>query len=260
MIPVLKHLLELQTVDVRLSEVRGRLAAIPKKLAEVEARVAAARAELATSKAAHTTALTERKKFELDVEQWKEKGRKYRDQAYQVKTNDAFKTLQHEATNADQEAANAEDRLLEQMVAGEEYDRRIKASEKVLKEVEETAKGERAKIEVERAAAEKDRVALEAERATAIAAVPEDLLDHYHRIARKHGGTALAEVRDEKCGTCGMRVRPHVFQEMRRAGNEQIYHCETCTRILYYFEPAAPPAPPAETVASSPPDQPADGS
>ena len=136
-------------MDVRLSEVRARLAAIPKKLAEVEARVTAARTELATSKAAHTTALTERKKFELDVEQWKEKGRKYRDQAYQVKTNDAFKTLQHEATNADQEAANAEDRLLEQMVAGEEYDRRIKASEKVLKEVEETAKGERAKIEVE---------------------------------------------------------------------------------------------------------------
>jgi predicted nucleic acid-binding Zn-ribbon protein len=258
-IPVLQHLLELQTVDVRLADVRGRLAAIPKKLGEVDARVAAARFELETSKAAHLTALKDRKRYELDVEQWKEKGRKYRDQAYQVKTNDAFKTLQHEAANADAEAAGAEDRLLEQMVAGEEYDKRIKASEKVLKEVEETAKGERTKIEAERAVAEKDRVALEAERAIAIAAVPEDLLDHYHRIARKHGGTALAEVREEKCGTCGMRVRPHVFQEMRRAGNEQIYHCETCTRILYYIEPPVPVGQPAETVVVAPPEQPIDG-
>jgi len=128
-----------------------------------------------------------------------------------------------------------------------------------LKEVEEAAKGERARIEAERAAAEKDRVALEAERAIAIAAVPEDLLDHYHRIARKHGGTALAEVREEKCGTCGMRVRPHVFQEMRRVGNEQIYHCETCTRILYYIEPPAPVGQPAETVVAAPPEQPIDG-
>ena len=245
-------------MDVRLAEARSRLAAIPKKLAEVEGRVAAARAELESSKAAHLTALKERKKYELDVEQWKEKGRKYRDQAYQVKTNDAFKTLQHEAQMADQEATNAEDRLLEQMVAGEEYDRRIKASDKVLKEVEEAAKGERATIEAERGVAEKERAALEAERAKAISAVPEDLLDHYHRIARRHGGTALAEVREEKCGACGMRVRPHVFQEMRREGNEEIYHCETCTRILYYFEPAKAPAATAEPAASAP-SQPSEG-
>jgi len=253
--PVLKHLLELQTLDVSLSEVRARLSAVPKKLAEVESRVAAARAELDTSKAAHLTALKERKKYELDVEQWKEKARKYRDQAYQVKTNDAFKTLQHEAQTADQEAAKAEDRLLEQMVAGEEYDKRIKASEKVLKDVEESAKSERAKIEAERAVADKHRVALEAERAAAVASVPEAMLDHYHRIARRHGGTALAEVRDEKCSACGMRVRPHVFQEMRRDGNQDIFHCETCTRILYYIEPPTPPAPPADS-ATAPPAHP----
>jgi len=256
--PVLQHLIALQTVDVSLLEARARLAAFPKKLAEVEARVAAARTEVETSKAAHLTALKERKKYELDVEQWKEKGRKYRDQAYQVKTNDAFKTLQHEAQMADEEATKAEDRLLEQMVAGEEYDKRIKASEKVLKEVEESAKGERAKIEAERAVVDKERAALEAERATAVAAVPEELLDHYQRIARRHGGTALAEVRDEKCAACGMRVRPHVFQEMRRDGNKELYHCETCTRILYYFEPPAPPAPAADA-ATTPPAQPTEG-
>ncbi len=250
--PIIKHLLDLQTVDTHLQDVRARLAQFPKHLAEVEARVAAARAELEHSKAAHLTALKDRKKYELDVEQWKEKAKKYRDQAYQVKTNEAFKALQHEAQGAEDETAKSEDRLLEQMVAGEEYDRRIKAAEKALKEVEEIAKGERAKIESERAVAEKERAALETERATAVAAIPEDLLDHYQRIARKHGGTALAEVRSELCGACGMRVRPHVFQEMRREGNDEIYHCETCTRMLYYIEPPKPAAPPsAENPASA---------
>jgi uncharacterized protein len=250
--PVLKHLLNLQRVDVHLQDVRARLAQFPKRIAEIDARVATARGEVEKAKAAHLNALKERKKYELDVEQWKEKAKKYRDQAYQVKTNDAFKALQHEAQTADEEIAKAEDRLLEQMVAGEEYDRRIKASEKIVKEVEESTRSERAQVESERAAAEKDRVQLEAERAGAVAAIPEDLLDHYARIARKHGGTALAEVRNEMCAACGMRIRPQVFQEMHREGNEQIYHCETCTRILYYVDTPQPAAPPPPDASASP--------
>ena len=88
--PIIKHLLDLQTVDTHLQDVQGRLAQFPKRLAEVEARVAAARAELEHSKASHLTALKDRKKYELDVEQWKEKAKKYRDQAYQVKTTGSW--------------------------------------------------------------------------------------------------------------------------------------------------------------------------
>lgn len=234
---VLQSLLDLQNVDVRLSEVRARLAAFPKKLAEVDARVTAAKAEVETSKASQLATIKDRKKYELDVEQWKERVRKYRDQTSQVKTNEAYKALQHEVQMAEAEIAKAEDRLLEQMVAGEEYDRRVKASEKTLKEVEEVARGSRAKIEADKAAAEKDLAELNSERARFVADIPENLLDHYERIAKKHNGVALAEVRDEKCGACGMRVRPHVFQEMRRSTSEEMFHCETCTRMLYYIEP-----------------------
>ena len=124
------------------------------------------------------------------------------------------------------------------MVSGEEYDRRIKASEKTLKEVEEVARGERAEIEKEKTAAEKELAEGNTERARATAEIPEDMLDHYDRIMKKHDNVALAEVRDEKCSACGMRIRPHVFQEMRRSTSHEMFHCETCTRILYYLEPA----------------------
>jgi predicted nucleic acid-binding Zn-ribbon protein len=235
---ILQDLLELQSVDVRLDEVQARLATYPRKLTEIEARVAAARAEVEKSKAAQLSTVKDRKRYELDVEQWKEKVRKYKDQMFQVKTNEAYKTLQHEAQMAEDEVAKAEDRLLEQMVASEEYDRRIKSSEKARKEVEEAARADRSKIESEKAAAEKQLAEGNAERSRVVANVPEAMLDHYTRIAKKHKGVSLAAVRDEKCTACGMRVRPHVFQEMRRAGSEEIFHCETCTRILYYVEPA----------------------
>jgi predicted nucleic acid-binding Zn-ribbon protein len=251
---VLQSLLDLQNVDVRLNDVRARLAAFPKKLAEVEARVAAAKAEVEGSKAAQLATIKDRKKYELDVEQWKERVRKYKDQTSQVKTNEAYKALLHEVQTAEEEIGKAEDRLLEQMVAGEEYDRQVKASEKMLKEVEEVARGSRAEIEADKSAAEKELAELNAERARFVAEIPENLLDHYERIAKKHNGIALAEVRDEMCSACGMRVRPHVFQEMRRSASEEMFHCETCTRILYYIEPEefVPPAPTSTSEAAKP--------
>jgi predicted nucleic acid-binding Zn-ribbon protein len=235
---VLQKLLELQSVDVRLNEVRAQLAKFPKKLADADARAASAKAELEQSKAAQLASFKDRKKYELDVEAWKDRVRKYRDQTSQVKTNEAYKALQHEVQMAEDEIAKAEDRLLEQMVAGEEYDRRIKKAEAGLKDVEAEGRVQRATIEENKAAAEKSLAEFTAERAAVVAEIPENLLDHYERIARKHNGVALAEVRDEKCGACGMRVRPHVFQEMRRLGSDEMFHCETCTRILYYIEPS----------------------
>jgi hypothetical protein len=239
---ILQTLLDLQAVDIRLHEVRARLATLPKKTAEIDARVGAAKTTVEQSKAAQLTTIKERKKYELDVEQLKERVQKYRGQTSQVKTNEAYKALQHEVEMAEAEIAKAEDRLLEQMVNAEEYDRRVKASEKDMKEVEEAARGQRAKIDAEKTAAEKDIATLEAERARAVADIPENLLDHYDRIVRKHNGIALVEVRNEKCGACGMIVRPHVIQEMRRAKEDDLFHCETCTRILYYIEADQPGA------------------
>jgi predicted nucleic acid-binding Zn-ribbon protein len=237
--PNIKHLVELQLVDLRLSELGALLESFPKRLAQLDARLAAARQQLATAKEALLTSLKDRKKYELDVEQWKEKANKYKGQSFEVKTNEAYKALQHEIQNAEAEMSRAEDRLLDRMMAGEEYERQVKAAERAIQEVEAAAQVERQTIAREQAAAQKELEKDQAERQQALAAVPEDLVDHYQRIALRHGGIGLAEVRDETCKLCGVRVRPHVFQKLRRDDCHEIFHCETCTRILYYHEPAA---------------------
>ena len=225
-------------MDLRLNELRALVASFPKRLAESDARVEAARKQLAAAKEALTTSLKDRKKYEMDVEQWKEKARKYKDQIYEVKTNEAYKALQHEIQAAEAEIARAEDLLLERMLAGEEYERQVKVAERELTEVGAAAQAQRQKLEAEQAAAQRELERDTAERERAVAAIPEDLLDHYQRIARRHGGVALAEVRDETCTLCRVRVRPHVYQELRREGSQEIFHCESCTRILYYSEQA----------------------
>jgi predicted nucleic acid-binding Zn-ribbon protein len=237
--PHLKYLIELQAVDLRLIEIRERMSRFPKRLAGLEARVTAARLQITTAKEALTGSLKDRKTYEMDVEQWKERAKKYRNQSGEVKTNEAYKALQHEIQNAENEVAKAEDRLLDRMVAGEDYERQLKADEVAVKQVEAAANVERQTIQAEFNAAQKELTAAEAVRAGAIAAVPEDLVEHYERIAKRHGGISLAEIRGEGCGQCGVHIRPHVIQKLQRPENEEFFHCETCTRILYYADHTA---------------------
>ena len=248
--PHLKSLIELQAVDFRLIGIRERLARFPKSLAEVEARVTSARQQVTAAKESLLTGQKERKTYEMDVEQGKERAKKYRNQSGEVKTNEAYKALLHEIQNAEDEVAKAEDRLLERMVSGEEYDRQVKAAEAAVKEIEAAANKERHAIQAEYNATQKELTAAEAVRAAAVAAVPEDLVDHYERIAKRHGGIALAEIRGEGCGQCGVHIRPHVIQQLQRDSNEGFFHCETCTRILYYADHSAAPGPPATSASA----------
>jgi predicted nucleic acid-binding Zn-ribbon protein len=251
--PAIPRLLELQTVDQQIAALRAELDSLPKRLREADLKLTGARNALAAAKEAHTNSLKERKKFELDVDQWKERARKYRDQSSAVKTNEAYKALQHEIANAEAEVAKAEDRQLEVMMAGEEAEGRVRSGEVALKSAEQSIAADRKEIDSRQAAKKKELDAALAERERVVALVPEDLRDLYARIAKRHHGTALAQVRDGQCRGCGMRVLPHTLQQLLRDDNEELFRCESCGLILYSLEPipAANPENTSGNAASS---------
>src|SRR6266699_1608064 len=210
--PAIPHLVELQRVDHQISALRAELEAFPKRIREADAKLSGARAEVAAAKEA-------------------------RDQSGAVKTNEAFKALQHEIANAEAEVAKAEDRQLDVMMAAEEAERRVKIAESRLKEAEQIVATERKEIEAQGTEKRKQLEAAIAEREKFIAPVPEELRDLYGRIAKRHNGTAMAEARDGQCRGCGMRVLPHILQQLRTETSEEVYRCESCGLILYTLEP-----------------------
>lgn len=241
--PAIPHLVELQRVDHAIAALRAELDSFPKRIRDADTKLNGARAAVTAAKEAHTKVLKERKKFELDVDQWKDRARKFRDQSGAVKTNEAYKALLHEIANAEAEVAKAEDRQLEVMMAAEEAELRVKHAEANLREDEQAIAEERKQIDALQSEKRKQLEALLAERERIIAPVAEDMRDLYSRIAKRHNGSALAEARGEQCRACGMRVLPHVVQELRRDANEEIYRCESCSLILYTLEPIPLPDP-----------------
>jgi predicted nucleic acid-binding Zn-ribbon protein len=235
--PAIPQMVELQRVDQTIAAVRADLESLPKRLKEADAKLNGARAAVASAKEAHTQASTQRRKLELDVEQWKERAKKYRAQSSAVKTNEAYKALQQEITHADAETSQGEDRVLEQMMAIEELERRVKRTEADLREAEQGVAADKKKIEAQYAEQKKKMDAAVAEHAEIEKKIPEELRELYARIARKHPGSVMAEARGEQCRACGMRVLPHTLQLLKSEADEEVFRCEGCGRILYSLEP-----------------------
>jgi len=231
--PAIPLLLQLQKTDQEIAAFRAELEAAPKRIREVDAQLTGARSAVASAKEAQTQALTARKKAELDVAGWREKAKKFRSQSSAVKTNEAYKALQHEIANADAETAKAEDAQLEHMMAVEEAEKKVKAADTSLKKAERPVAAERKDIETRARETNRRMHAEMAVREKLTTEIPEDVVDRYSRLAKRHHGVALAEAVSEQCRGCGMRVLPHIFQELLRADDHELHPCENCGRILY---------------------------
>ena len=137
------------------------------------------------------------------------------------------------------------------MVAGEVYDRTSRPPKRSRRKWRSARARTRPKSKPKNPPRKKNSPKSKPERARAAAEIPENLLDHYDRIVKKHDGIALAEVRERKMQRLRHAHSPAcVSGNAPRTSHEEMFHCETCTRILYYIEPAASAA------AAAPPTTP----
>src|SRR5207253_5211478 len=148
-----------------------------------------------------------------------------------VKTNDEYRALQHEIEHAQSGIRKIEEDILNFMMEAESSQGDIKAAEVKLKEDQQKVDQERKQLGE---ANQRDLSALEAylkERKEIEATISADLVPRYERVRKHRGGIAVGPARNEVCEICQVRIRPQVFQEIKR--NDSIIACDACQRILY---------------------------
>jgi predicted nucleic acid-binding Zn-ribbon protein len=227
----LKQLIRLQTIDLAIQEIRTRVDKFPFQSKALDEKLRSATASLDAAREKLKQNQTSRKKLESEITATETKISKYRDQMMSVKTNDEYRALQHEIEHTQGSIRKIEDEILNLMMEGETLQVDIKAAEARLKEDQSLIDQERKQLSEEN---KRDLSALEAyvkERKEIEAAISSDLLPRYERIRKARGGIAVAAARDYVCEICQVRIRPQVFQEIRR--NDQIISCDACQRILY---------------------------
>ena len=237
----LQRLIDLQRLDSAGQDAQRRLADTPDREKALDARLETARQHVAAAKEALVVNHSARREIEKNVAVHQGRLSKFREQAMAVKTNQEYTAIQHEITFAQTEIKKLEDTILEKMIEGDDVTATVKRTETELAAAQKAIEAERKAMSAETAELNKtlDRVA--AERATLVAALDKQVLNTFEQVSRKRNGIAVAEARDGVCTICHVRLRPQVFNTVRR--NDAITQCDHCNRILFFVPTPAAASP-----------------
>jgi predicted nucleic acid-binding Zn-ribbon protein len=235
--PDLQHLIHLQELDLAAERYRRRIADIPELQAGLDARLAVKTAVLEAVKARIAASQAARRDIERDLAAVQARLSKFKNQLMEVKTNKEYQAMQKEMSVAEHEISDQETRLLERMEEADALALELKGAEAGLKTEQAEVARERQALEQEKSGAGTALERTMAERTQVAAQVSRDALAVFERVAHGRKGIAVAEARDGLCTVCHVRLRPQVFNDVRR--NDAVIQCESCTRILY-FVPAQP--------------------
>lgn len=230
--PDLQQLIQLQEVDSSAERARRRLAELPAAEEALKARAAERAAEVAGVKQRMAVTQAERRELEKELAMLQGRLSKFKGQLMEVKTNKEYQAMQKELAGAEQDIRSHEDRLLDHMEAAESLAAGLKSAEAALKADQTEIAREAQALDAERATIDLDLRQASERRSAIVATVSSEALAIFERIAYGRKGLAVAEARDGLCTVCHVRLRPQVFNEVRR--NDAINQCDSCTRILYF--------------------------
>ena len=240
----IERLISLQRIDSAILEATQRLAGEAARLKALDSRLDAARQAVAQAKERLATNLTGRREIEKELAVHQGRLQKYKDQSAAVKTNQEFHAIQHEMAFAQNEIKTQEDRMLERMMESDDISTAQTTADSLLATAQSEVEAEKKAISAEHDDLRARLTTLQAERATIVSGISKGTLATFEMVAKRRQGVGVAEARDGICTVCQMRLRPQVFNTVRR--NEEIVQCDTCNRILYFRPPVALAEPPRQ--------------
>src|ERR1700692_450858 len=171
--------IQLQSLDQRITALEKEVAALPKHIAAIEKTLESHIRKLEADRAALVANQKDRKKLEGDIQVHEQKISKLRDQMLQAKTNEQYKAFQHEIEYVEKEIRKAEDRILELMSESEPLDVNVKKAEVSLKEEKVVVEEEKTRARKRTAEDQGFLKTHQAQRAEAVAKLPKAIVNLY---------------------------------------------------------------------------------
>jgi uncharacterized protein len=246
----LERLIALQKLDTEADAARRSLSGESEHEKALEARLEAARQRVAAAK--ERVAENKSARGAIDKEVALHQGRlsKYREQAMAVKTNVEYHAIQKEIAHAQGEIKTHEDRMLERMLEADDLTAALKKAEADLAAEQKAVEADRKAMQAEHSVMQASIERITGERSAIVGALNKQVLLTFEQVSKKRNGIAVAEAKDGVCTICHVRLRPQVFNTVRR--NEEIVQCDSCNRILYFVAaPAVAAAPDASAQPAS---------
>jgi predicted nucleic acid-binding Zn-ribbon protein len=231
--PDIEKLMYLQRYDLEAKQLRDEMTALPKLVAQLDAKARATVGQRAVVLDLMAKEEQLRRRQESDVRDRQEKIKRVRKQLDLATSTVQVNAFEHEIAFLQGEISKLEDAELESMERSEQLEQQKTVADQAVEAAEKKHAVERERAQKTIALNKAALVDVEARRASARAAIGEEALSRYDRIANAKG-TGLAEALNQKCSACQMLVRPQRWNDLRERDNHEMMTCESCGRLLYY--------------------------
>lgn len=227
----LETLVWLQWRELELHEIGKQMQELAQLRADLEAEIQAAEECVRSAEEDLEDSRAEGRRMELDLQSAEEKVRKFKDHIHDVKTNEELWALQKQIDTAKEAVGGLEEKILEQLESNDEVEARIGVRKRELAEVTEKVESGRTEADERGAELVQQRGEVEAAISELRDQLPADLLRRYEDVKKVRAGVAVAEVVNEICQACHVKLRPQLYVETLDLS--EIHGCETCNRILF---------------------------
>lgn len=224
-------LYRLQTLDSAIAQRRARLKAINAELGENSAVNAAQTALEQAEKQLHS-AQTRARDLELEIKAVTDKIAETDRTLYggTVKNPKALAEMQEEVEALKRRQQSLEDTLLETMGEVENGQAAATDAAAALTKAQTEHAGSQTDLLQEQAMLKSDLAKLTAQRDALLPTIDATLLSTYETLRARKGGYAVALLKDESCGRCGVEQTATTVSQVRQG--KGLVYCNTCGRIL----------------------------
>ena len=227
----LELLHDLQIKDDLLKEIDRIIKEIPERIKEIEQERDGKKIIIENSKKKLEINLKERKKFEGDILQIKDKISKYKDQMNKSTTNKEYQGFISEIKYEENKITKVEESIIEKMLESDDIMQEIRESEKEYEgikfEYEKKISDHKSNLEYHINKKQKESKICD----TLKVDIPKNLLKKYEALYKNKSGKAISSVETEFCGVCNVKLRPQLLSDLISTNN--FITCENCGRILF---------------------------
>lgn len=228
--PDVERLWELQTLLSQLGDREKQLTTKPESFASIDREWQSANDEMTRLQGSIEQLSKEHRRVDGELSDQQELVKKYQTQLMQVKNQQQYAAAWKEIDATRKQVKELEDAELKTM--GE-----IESLQNDLKQRQAGSGDLKSRWDSAHAAWQHSLGDLRAEvekLKQSVAAVesklPDRLKHEFHQIFKQRQGIAVARIINDSCSACRTRIRPALFQQLKRG---ELVRCEGCHRILY---------------------------
>jgi uncharacterized protein len=234
----LATLVSLQITDTEIRIHQKYIESADQKRAEIEREFEKHASSIREIQNKAETAKAEKAKLEKDINENKTQLERADRNLKNSQNQKEYEASMRETDVLQRQIAALEAQIVEKLAAIEETENVLAERKEEIESLEGNLKKEISAFESELAKNAKALKSLIGKREEVFKTVPAAMSSVYNRLVqRSRDGIAVAEVKNDSCSSCFMKLRPQKMVELRRG--TEIIKCESCTRILYILSEVA---------------------